>query len=50
MFLNRDFAWAREIIQKYLTLDSDKFVNFIQMFGPPGKLFLKFGVGFMNFY
>ena len=34
MFLNRDFAWARELIQKSLTLDSGKFVNFIQMFGP----------------
>ena len=26
--------WAREIIQKSLTLDSGKFVNFIQTFGP----------------
>ena len=34
MFLNRDFAWAREIIQTSLTLDSDKFVNFIQTFWP----------------
>ena len=34
MFLNRDFAWAREIIQKSLTLDSGKFVSFIQTFGP----------------
>ena len=34
MFLNRDFASAREVIQTSLTLDSDKFVNFIQMFGP----------------
>ena len=34
MLLNRDFAQAREIIQKSLTLDSGKFVNFIQMFGP----------------
>ena len=34
MFLNRDFALAREVIQTSLTLDSDKFVNFIQMFGP----------------
>ena len=34
MFLNRDFAWAREIIRKSLTLDSGKFVNFIQTFGP----------------
>ena len=34
MFLNRDFAQAREIIQTSLTLDSDNFVNFIQMFGP----------------
>ena len=33
MFLNRDFAWAREIIQPALTLDSGKFVNFIQSFG-----------------
>ena len=29
MVLNRDFALAREIIQKSLTLDSGKFVNFI---------------------
>ena len=34
MFLNRDFAYAREIIQKSLTLDSGKFVDFIQLFGP----------------
>ena len=34
MFLNRDFAYAREIIQKSLTLDSGKFVMFIQAFGP----------------
>ena len=34
MFLNREFAQAREIIQTSLTLDSDKFVYFIQMFGP----------------
>ena len=34
MFLNRDFAQAREIIQKSLTLGSGKFVNFIQTFGP----------------
>ena len=34
MFLNSDFAQAREIIQTSLTLDSGKFVNFIQMFGP----------------
>ena len=34
MFLNRDFAEAREIIQTALTLDSGKFVSFIQMFGP----------------
>ena len=33
MSLNRDFAQAREIIQKYLTSHSGKFVNFIQMFG-----------------
>ena len=33
MFLNRDFALAREIIQTSLTLDSGKFVNFIQTFG-----------------
>ena len=33
MFLNRDFAQAMEIIQKALTLDSGKFVNFIQTFG-----------------
>ena len=32
-FLNRDFALAREIIQNSLTLDSGKFVNFIQKFG-----------------
>ena len=29
MFLNRDFAQAREIIQKSSTLDSVKFVNFM---------------------
>ena len=34
MFLNSDFAQAREIIQTSLPLDSGKFVNFIQMFGP----------------
>ena len=34
MFLNRDFAWAMEIIQKsFLTLDSGKFVELIQTFG-----------------
>ena len=33
MFLNRDFALAREVIQNSLTLDSGKFVNFIQTFG-----------------
>ena len=33
MFLNKDFALAREIIQNSLTLDSGKFVNFIQKFG-----------------
>ena len=32
MFLNRDFALARKIIQKSLILDSGKFVNFIQTF------------------
>ena len=34
MFVNRDFAQSREIIQTSLTLDSGKFVNFIQTFGP----------------
>ena len=34
MFLNKDFAQAREIIQASLTLDSSKFVNFFQTFGP----------------
>ena len=34
MLLNKDFAYAREIIQKSLTLDSGKLVNFIQKFGP----------------
>ena len=34
MFLNRDFVQSREIIQKSLTLDSAKFVDFIQTFGP----------------
>ena len=34
MFLNRDFAKAREIIQTSLTLDSGKFVDFHQTFGP----------------
>ena len=32
MFLNRNFV--REIIRKSLSLDSGKFVNFIQTFGP----------------
>ena len=31
--LNRDFAYTREIIQKASTLDSGKFVDFIQTFG-----------------
>ena len=34
MLLSRDFAKARKIIQKSLTLDSCKFVDFIQTFGP----------------
>ena len=34
IFLNRDFALAKEIIQTSLTLDSGKYVNFIQTFGP----------------
>ena len=34
MFLNTDFASAREIIHKCLTLDSGKFSIFIQTFGP----------------
>ena len=34
MFFNRDFAQAREIIQKYLNFDYGKFVDFIQMSGP----------------
>ena len=34
MFLNMDFVYSREIIQKSFTLDSGKFVDFIQMFGP----------------
>ena len=34
MFLNREFAQAREIIQKSLTLDSGKFVNLIETSGP----------------
>ena len=34
MFLTRDFALAREIIRKSLTLDSGKFVKFIPTFGP----------------
>ena len=34
MFLNRDFANAREIFHKSLTLDSDKFVDFYSNFGP----------------
>ena len=40
MFLNRDFAQAREIIQK--SLDSCKFVSFIQMFGPLVSFSYKF--------
>ena len=47
MFLNRDFAYAREIIQKSLTLKSGQFVKFIQTFRP-GKLFLLFGIGVMH--
>ena len=46
MFLNRGFVYVREIIQKSLTLDSGKFVDFIQMFAC--KLYLQSGVGFMN--
>ena len=34
MFSNRDFAWAREIIQTSLTWDSGKFVHFNQTSGP----------------
>ena len=34
MFLNRDFAQAREIIQTSLSLDSSKFVILFQTFGP----------------
>ena len=34
MFLKRDFAQAREIIQTSLTLDSGKFVDSYQTFGP----------------
>ena len=34
MFLNKDFAQAREIIQTSLSLDSSKFVIFFQTFGP----------------
>ena len=34
VFEYRDFAQAREIVQTSLTLDSGKFVNFIQTFGP----------------
>ena len=34
MFLNRDFASARELIQKSLTLEAGKFVDFMQIFGP----------------
>ena len=41
-----------EIIKKKRTLDSGKFVDFIQKFGPLvsflGKLFLPFSVSFMN--
>ena len=48
MFLNRDFAQAREIIPKPLTLDSGKFVDFIQMFGSLVS-FLQTGAGFKNF-
>ena len=33
MFLNREFAQAREIIQKFSTLESGKFVKFIKTFG-----------------
>ena len=43
MFLNREFALAREIIQNYSTLDSGKFVNFNSNVWTPGKLFLQYG-------
>ena len=33
MFLNMDFAYAKEIIKESLTLDSGKFVDYIQTFG-----------------
>ena len=33
MFLSRDFALTRVVIQNSLTVDSGKFVNFIQTFG-----------------
>ena len=49
MLLNRDFAKAREIIQKSLTLDSGKFINFFSNVWAPGKLFLPGGFGSINF-
>ena len=48
MLLNKDFAKKREIIQNSLTLVSGKFVNSFKRLDP-GKFFLQFGVGFMNF-
>ena len=48
MILSSDFAWARETIQKYLTLDSGKFVDY-RLAPWYLKLSLLFGVGFMHF-
>ena len=46
MFLNRDFAKARDIIQKYETFDSRKFVEFIQTFDPLVSFFFYYLVLF----
>ena len=49
MFLNRDFAKAREVNLKFLTLDSGKFCRLYSNVWTPGKLSLQFRVGFLNF-
>ena len=51
MFLNRDFALAREIIKKKIF--NFGFWQICQLYlniWTPGKLFLLFGVGFMHFW
>ena len=45
-----EFAKAREIIQTSLTLDSGKFVDLIQTFGPLVSFSCHFGVGIVDFW